>query len=92
VRRIEQLFDRLVDRRRDLVAGEVADHVEGGARDGLGAAEDADERERAEQGGEHREHRLVGQGRRDVPALADPELVHGATEEGPPVVARQLDG
>jgi len=92
VRRVEQLLDRLVDRRRDLVAGEVADHVEGGACDGLRAPEDADERERPEQRGEHREHRVVGQRRCEVPALADPELVQRAAEEGAPVVAGQLDG
>ena len=34
MRRVEQLLDRLVDGRRDLVAGEVADHVEGGSGDG----------------------------------------------------------
>ena len=86
VRGVEQLGDRLAERIDDRGPAEVLDHAQHVLGHGLGAAEDAERSERREQRREGREHRVVGEGRRDVLHLVDAVLVHGAGQDDAPVV------
>ena len=69
---------------------QLLDDVGDGVGHGLGVAEQADDRHQRDQGGEQRQHPVVGQGGGAVRQLVLLELLDGALERGPPGAASEM--